>query len=270
MMTNQLSGLAFNKRFPSTVFVKLTNETEIHNGFQFKTGLNVDTVEFDPTGECKKGGIYFCRYDKIPMWIQYNQTLCINYRIVTILDDALIYIEEDKYKANKMILSDKKDIRTDEKICKLLLAEDIDPIYSVIDQTDEICKKAVTQNAFALRYIKDQTREICKIAVERNGYVLKYIGKQTNEICKISVARYGDALQYVKDQTDELCKIAVAQYGHALEYVKDQTEEICKIAVARNGNALKYVKNQTTEICKIALLQNRLASVYVRKTYNMN
>jgi hypothetical protein len=264
-MSNLLAGHEFNKRFPSTVFVKLTNETELHNGFQFKTGLNVDIIKFDPTGECKKGGIYFCEYGKIAMWIRYNQTLCINYRIVTIPDDALVYIERDKYKADKMILSDKKDIRRDKDMHELLDASAIMPLYFVIDQTEEICKEAVKQNAHALRYVKDQTEEICKIAVAQNGNVLYTIKDQTEEICKIAVKQNGIALQYVEMQTDELCKIAVAQNGNALRYVNNQTYEMCKIAVAQKGNALQFVKDQSMELCEIAVAQNRCSSMYVRK-----
>ena len=66
-MHNEMSGEKFCTFFPnlSKRLVKLTNETECHNGFQFKTGLNEDTIPFDPTGECKKGGIYFTDIDNI-------------------------------------------------------------------------------------------------------------------------------------------------------------------------------------------------------------
>jgi len=38
-----LTGIEFKQLYPNTLFYKLTNETENHNGFQFKTGLNIDT-----------------------------------------------------------------------------------------------------------------------------------------------------------------------------------------------------------------------------------
>jgi hypothetical protein len=239
-MSNLLSGRDFNKRFPSTVFVKLTNETEIHNGFQFKTGLNVDIIEFNPTGQCKKGGIYFCEYDKMSMWIQYASTICVNYRIVKIPEDAKVYIEKDKYKADKMILYEKKDIRNDEEICKILFTKGIHPIYKIIDQKEEICKIAVAEYGTALRYVHDQTDEICKLAVAQDGSALRYVKVQTEEICKIAVAQNGYALIYVNDQTDEVCKIAVAQNGYALDDVKYKTDEICEIAAAQMGEL--YIK----------------------------
>ena len=41
-----LSGKEFNKKYEHTTFVKLTNKDEIHNDFQYITGLNVDTIMF--------------------------------------------------------------------------------------------------------------------------------------------------------------------------------------------------------------------------------
>ena len=47
---------------------RITNEEEIHNGFQYKTGLNTDHIEFSPKGVCSSGGLYFfdlkeyCKY----------------------------------------------------------------------------------------------------------------------------------------------------------------------------------------------------------------
>src|SRR5579872_7381968 len=54
-----LSGKEFNNIFTDVNLVKLTNETENHQGFQFADGLNVDTHKFTPFGICAPGGIYF-------------------------------------------------------------------------------------------------------------------------------------------------------------------------------------------------------------------
>ena len=119
-----LSGSEFNKQFADKKFVKLTTETENHNGFQFKTGLNIDTVTFDPSGECQPGGIYFCEIDKFYQWISYNDKICVNYREVTMPDDAKVYIETNKFKADKINLGEKKDIWSDEKMCELAVSQD--------------------------------------------------------------------------------------------------------------------------------------------------
>lgn len=89
--------------------VKLTNETENHNGFQFQNGLNVDIVPFYPKGQCKRGGIYFIDADNINNWLSYNSNVgeMIHIRNVTIPDDARVYIKGEKFKADKIILGRK-------------------------------------------------------------------------------------------------------------------------------------------------------------------
>lgn len=41
-MNSVLTGEEFNKKYQGKSFVKLTNEEENHNGYQFRTGLNVE------------------------------------------------------------------------------------------------------------------------------------------------------------------------------------------------------------------------------------
>jgi hypothetical protein len=262
-MAKVLSGSEFNKQYPSTLFVKLTNETEIHNGFQFKTGLNIDVNKFNPIGECKFGGIYFCEIDKARLWFRYGYTICVNCRDVQIPDDAQVYIEYDKFKADKLILSSKTEIWSHNKLCQTIVAQEEESLQKVKLQTEEICLIAVKRNPNEFLYIIDQTYNICKTVVNRNGLILKSIRNKTDEICKLALMQNGFALQYVEKQTYELCRIAVEQNGLALRYVETQTEELCKIAVRQSGSALEFVINQTEEICIIAVVQNFYADRYV-------
>lgn len=99
-----VSGKKFNELYKDTKFVKLTNGPEIHNGFQFVDGLNIDTVEFNPTSQCCAGGIYFCVKDMTEHWRR-NLASIFFIRDVTIPDDAQVYCESEKFKADKIILS---------------------------------------------------------------------------------------------------------------------------------------------------------------------
>jgi hypothetical protein len=106
-----LPGKEFNRVYKDKVFVKLTNKKENHNGFQFKTGLNEDTVPFNPTGKCSAGGIYFCEYEKTINWLHYNSAgFMVYYRHVHVPDDSKVYIERGKYKADKIMLTDREKI----------------------------------------------------------------------------------------------------------------------------------------------------------------
>lgn len=92
-------------------YYKILNEQENHNGFQFKTGLNVDTNKFNPSWDCQPGGIYFSRED-ILAFICWGPWL----RKVTIPKDAQVYKNPGspkKWKADKIILSEREKIGKD-------------------------------------------------------------------------------------------------------------------------------------------------------------
>ena len=226
-----ITGLNFKKTYSGTVFYKLTNRDEYHNGLQFKTGLNADIITFNPKGRCEKGGLYFTEYKKIAMWIRYTITDMYWMRKVNILDDSLIYIEENKFKANKFVL--------EERVC----------IWSNMD----VCIFAVLYDGIFLKEIeKDkQTESLCKLAVMSYGPALEYVKEcfKTKDICKLAVKSSGLALEFVP-------------HGH-------QTEKLCLAAVGSNGIALKFVneKLQTREMCDIAVNQNKSAVWYVSKKY---
>ena len=52
-----------------TKYYKLTNEKEIHNGFQYKDGKNEDHLPFNETGSCCPGGWYFSDSENILQFI---------------------------------------------------------------------------------------------------------------------------------------------------------------------------------------------------------
>jgi hypothetical protein len=219
-MSKVITGIEFNKLYPTTVFIKLTNETENHNNFQFTTGLNIDTVKFDTTKDCQAGGIYFCKQDQFYLWKEYNTTKCVYMRQVKIPNDAKVFIEGDKYKASKLILAERQTILDDEKICML----------------------AIDQNCNPLKYMDKQSDAICKYAVAKNGYMLKDVHKQTDEICKIAVAQTGHALQYVNKQTVDICKIAIKQNPNSFLYVKNKRDELCKLVAGKKLMCIRILK----------------------------
>src|ERR1700688_2020827 len=134
----------FEEKYKNHTFVKLTNKKEIHNGFQFKTGLNIDTNEFNPYGECSKGGIYFTDINTLVLWLDYNEEPMVNIRYVDFPEDVKIYEEKDKFKADKIVLSER------------YLIENIKEWNN-----KEFIINSLKQNRNALEYVKEQTEEIC-------------------------------------------------------------------------------------------------------------
>jgi hypothetical protein len=92
-------------------FYKITNEEEYHYGLQYHTGLNVDILPFNPSGNCEPGGIYFTRED-ILAFLNYGPWI----REVIIPEDAQVYENPSslkKWKADKVILGERRRITVD-------------------------------------------------------------------------------------------------------------------------------------------------------------
>lgn len=101
-----ISGELFNKYFSHLAWVKITNSTENHNGYQFKTGLNVDTKEFVPRDNCDNG-IHFT-LAPYKWYHLYNcKTNTCWLRSVTIPNDALVTFGSNKAKASTVVLGEK-------------------------------------------------------------------------------------------------------------------------------------------------------------------
>ncbi len=297
-MNQVYSGEQFIQLYPNTKFYKLTNEKEIHNGFIYSDGLNVDTIPFNSEKICTPGGLYFTEYAKIYMWINYNCELMQWVREVTIPQDALVCVEDDGFKANKIILSQRiplKDLNIWNDPIMSLLAVRLNPstLEYVHDQTYDLCLQCVLTNSFTLQYIKNQTQDICLETLKFDGLAIKYIRKQNLELCKQAVKTNGLALKYVQDEykTLEICRLAIESNAYSLQYVKQeyqtpkmckravklkpfafifikpelQTLKLCEQAVRANGCLLKYVKSElkTPYICKCAIKSNCFALGYV-------
>jgi hypothetical protein len=81
-------------------------------------------------------GIYFTDLNKLHIWLTYSNQTMHWIRNVIIPNDAKVYVEANKFKANKVILEDRQ----------------------IIDWSDEnVCKFAVQHNGIILRYAINQT-----------------------------------------------------------------------------------------------------------------
>lgn len=131
-MDKSLTGINFKKLYKNKKFYKLTNKSETHNGFIYKNGIN-QTYKFKNDNE----GIHFCEENKIWLWIWYNGNIMYYIREVIILDDSIIYIEDNCFKTNKFYLNEKS-----------LIIENVNLI--------EIIKKKIKFNIYKL-YKIDQS-----------------------------------------------------------------------------------------------------------------
>ncbi|MDD4081743.1 MAG: ankyrin repeat domain-containing protein, partial [Sphaerochaetaceae bacterium] len=104
-------------------YYKILNKEECHYGLQYRFGLNIDPIKFNPRGTCEPGGIYFSRED-ILAFLNYGPWI----RKVTLPDDVRVYENPSgprKWKADKVILGKKEKITA--KVIKRLIDEGANP-----------------------------------------------------------------------------------------------------------------------------------------------
>lgn len=204
-----------------TEFYRLTNKLEKHNNLQYKTGLNIDILPFNPTGTCSSGGMYF--FSRKQLINFYCYTTDIHYmRKVTFPDNARIYVEHNKFKCDRFILGEKQDF---------IIQDDL-----WLDIVRNFNFKVNTNN-FYFNLINNKCIEMIK----ENWRIIKIIKFQTDDICITAIKQQPLAIKYVKDQTPELCFAAVKRWPLVIIFVHDQTEELCLCAVKRDKNLLSSI-----------------------------
>lgn len=260
-------------------YVKILSDDMEHHNFQYKEGLNVDTHPFTAYGHCQKGGLYFCELSDAYLFLDYG-TLIAD---VEVPSDAKVYQENNKLKADKIIIKNIKPFREHEiwydlEFCKKAVGRYPNYIEYAKAQTNDMCLLAVIFNAsnikyaqhqtpemglyaigsnpYYLEYIKNPTYDICKIAVAKNGMVIQYIKNQTKSWCELAINQNADSIQHIKNQTPELCKLAVSLYSSSIRFIENQTPELCKIAVENEAYNIRHIKDQTEDLCWIALKKN--------------
>ena len=103
-------------------YYKILNEEETHHGLKYHDGLNEDPLEFNPSGNCEPGGIYFAKED-ILAFLDYGPWI----RQVIIPKGEPIYENPGspkKWKAKRVILGPRREI--DLQVIKELVEEGAD------------------------------------------------------------------------------------------------------------------------------------------------
>lgn len=269
-----LNGAILNgKDFKNTygnLFCKVTNKNENHYGFQYKDGVNTETLK----PNSRKGGLYFTDCHNISEYSGFG----IFIRKITIPDESVVFIENDKYVTDKMILGEKtlfqdSDIWNDVELCKLAIEKDAHNLKYIKNQTEELCLLAISKSPKTLKYVKNKTYKIYKAFIEKSPWNIESVPDEfkTEELLKISISYNSMILRDIPEQflTEELCFIAVKKDCYALKYVPKNlfNEKICLIAVEKDDeyNMIQYVPEnlRTEEICKIAVKKNCSSLQYV-------
>ena len=178
-----MSGKEFNERYPEVRLVKLTNPEEIHNTYQFRTGVNKESKIMTFEENCDPNGLYFTTLENIGRWFSYNGSGNMHYiRDVTLPDGALVWIGGSKFKASEIILGERKMIEdlpelSDEAFC-MHLAHQSAQILNYVDQTDSFCSQVldyyahsehaysfITNTKFKNKHLDDTNKQLVQTII---------------------------------------------------------------------------------------------------------
>ncbi len=195
--------------------IKILSENLKHHGFQYKEGLNVDTVPFQPYGSCQPGGLYYTTLRYLGVYYRYGTKIAA----VKIPADALTYADPDrtKCKADRIIL------------------ENIIPIqYHPCWQYADLCEELVKFNGMLLEHIKDKSLKCCINALKETYVGFEFVDKQTPELCMFALKKNGSNIKFMK-QTLCQCIQSILYYGD-ISNIRKPTQELCLLAT-RYGTA---------------------------------
>lgn len=277
-----ISGEDFIGLFPNlySKLIKLTNHTENHKGFQFKTGLNTDMENFISNEEynekydkmydgkydrkykrdCNGEGIYFTDIDNMSMWLKFTSSFnCpfsgepIYYQItemefcrtVELPLDCRVCIGETKFKADKIILGERISISqmpiwSDTKYCYVNLRDII---------------RRNLQADFILERIRKPYRVAEFAAVNHDYDTIKYLvrrGAYIPEKYLVSIlGKFGGIIDTLIDHkiqlTEEMQLAAMKQNGYAIKYLLESekyrylSEEMMIAALGQNPQSIIHI-----------------------------
>jgi hypothetical protein len=234
-MQSTISGKDFNDKlandstfpFYKKELVKLAVENNIHNGFEFKEGLNVDPVPFNASGNCTKGGFYFTFSDYWSEWVSYRSEFMYWMWDVKIPDDTQVYLESDsKIKVDKFILENKR----------------------CIYDCEERCMLAVSRNGWVIRFIKDPSEEMKLEAVRQDGSAIRIIKNPSERVQLEAVKRNGLAIQYIENPSEAVQLAAVRQDGYAIRCIEYPSERVQLEAVRQDRTVIRLIKDPSETV----------------------
>lgn len=224
-------------------YYKMLTPEMVHHGFQYKAGLNIDTVEWNPCGDCLPGGLYYTEFEHIGRNYQYGWTLIAD---VTIPADAKTYEAPDqrKWKADRLELSNIRSLAG--------FLADLDP--------DLVTNWAMAQNS--LVNLLEPTHPACFALVNKERCALESFPKHSAELCKAAVLAHPHAVLHVQREflTEELQLLAVKGDPSMFKDMQ-QTEQLCWAALKVNPKVINWIKEPTREMYKWVIDQAMPGSV---------
>jgi len=214
---------------------KITNEKENHKGMQYTTGLNVDILPFNPSGDCKKGGIYFASKD-ILTFCDYGCWI----REVTLPENEEIYENPGspkKYKTHRVILGERMPLWSTETFKHLV--ENGADIHARND-----CALLLAAKNEHLEVVKYLVENGADIHTHNDSALLLAAGNGHLEVVKYLVE---NGANIHADNDYVLCWAAESGHLEVVKYLVENSADIhtrndCALLLAAKNGHLEVVK----------------------------
>ena len=90
-------------------YYKIVRYDYTHNDMVYKLGLNKDILDFNPSGSCESGGLYFTDYENLGTFCNYGSIVAT----IRLCNDSQVYKDPDgnKWKADKFVIESFEPIK---------------------------------------------------------------------------------------------------------------------------------------------------------------
>lgn len=278
-----ISGRQLKQILKGMPLLKFMNDNDQHYGMKYQTGFNEDYMIFENENNCSKGGIYVTTLDKYNIYVD-SYGDCA--RRVEIEDDAMIYVENNKLKCNKVILGPRKfkyelieelfdeymENKSDEFKIKLLTK--VPQFCQFIELTESMIIDAMENNIEIFSHLNNNmmTSGIMMKAVQIDGNLIQIIDPtmRTPELEFAAVKQSYEAIKYIDTKNLTLGTITeiVEKNPSMIQYIDPSviTMELMMKIVKTDGMALAYFPKELagSEICLEAVKQNGKAIQFVK------
>lgn len=147
-----------------TKLYKITNEKEIHIGFQYHNGLNIDHNQFNYSGSCVSGGLYFTTAEHISDFFEYG---CWLREVKLPFDNPKIkYVQDpdcNKWRANMIILETRYPLFT---------VSTLRMLYKENNEFDKLWINHFKHVKYSLQYLYKMWKSVYKLDDKKEVYLL--------------------------------------------------------------------------------------------------
>lgn len=285
--------LVHGRDLPKDLY-RMLNPDMKHYGFQWRVGVNVDPLPWNPKGSCLSGGLYFTTYDQLQFHASYPVDENWIGRI-TVDDDEPVWQDGDKWKAHKVTLSDVVAVHDlDDLEYFRFISSTFSSFYNKTSRyADGDLKKEWRQlmhyHPVTMQFARHDDWDVCfdlvgltkrpeeydlsrkadkdalLRAASKNGHILKFLPRIDEDIAMRAVKDCGSALRWVPAelQTHKMCMQSMHVSTSAFKYIADPTPAICSWAVKQDVSTIQHMKVKTTYLVHQAILQDATVLQYL-------